>query len=156
MTTIAYKDRIVCADTIVVAPVLNSFTTKIYKSADGVAIAGVAGSCLQADIFWEWFKTAEYKDYSKFKFTYEENSGYATEACLLYIEDGIEYVRWYNNAGNCLTRVSNSIYALGSGEEFALGAMYAGATAYDAVKVTSILTKDTNDIITKLTLDLTY
>jgi len=129
MTTVAYKDGILAADTRQIGDYIDQHhATKIYEI--GSAKIGFCGSVSQALIFIKWFK-----DQTRDKPHYEQLKNFEA----LVIRGG----RAYAYDGNCEAVATGHPCAIGSGCHFAMGAMLAGASAVEAVKIAMKLDENT-------------
>lgn len=119
MTVIVYKNRILASDSLVTVDDLRLYNTKkIIKTKDGF-LAGASGEndfCLK---FLSWVDTKRRAKPPKI----DDNSG------LMITSDG--EVRYYSDYGYDI--VEDEYIAIGSGQQIALGALYMGATAEEAV-----------------------
>lgn len=130
MTTICYRDGVLAADSLVT---LGS--TKVHGSYQkirriGDYLIGTAGSVAACQAFVEWLKEGDD--------THAPPKG--EYGALIVGPRGV--VREIEN-GSVLPRPRGAkFFALGSGGPFALAAMYAGASATEAVKIAAKI--DTN------------
>lgn len=132
MTTIAYSKGIMAGDTkIICHDSHDSEATKIKHSKDGKRVAGASGSMISAQRFLDWFDSPNelIGECSAFP----EKGG--SEGIIIYMKDGIEMVDFFCSYGKATSRVTNSAFAIGSGSKYALGAIYAGASALQAVEI---------------------
>jgi len=127
MTTLAYKDGVLAADSRVSAGLTNVGTTIKIKQTPKYLV-GIAGNLDIGQQFIRWVQ-------SDFNVTAKPfvpiDSGYDIAAIVV---DKKGRIRTYDNL-LIPTEYSAKFYALGSGSDFALGAMAHGATAREAVKI---------------------
>ena len=123
MTTIAFKDGIICADSGITCNEM-SITDDIPKIRRNKAgdLAGAAGSRGYCHKFLEWFSAGEIGD------TIEASE----DACAVIIRaDGSIYVL----DGGGRFRMSRPNVAIGTGAPFAYAIMQSGGSAEEAVKI---------------------
>jgi ATP-dependent protease HslVU (ClpYQ) peptidase subunit len=130
MTTIAYRDGVLAADSLVTLG-----HTKVHGSYQkirriGSYLVGTVGSVADCQAFMEWLKRGDD--------THPPRKG---EYSALVI-DPRGKVRELENGSVLPSPRGAKFFALGSGGTFALAAMYAGATATEAVKIAAKI--DTN------------
>ena len=123
MTTVAYRHGIMAADTRMIqgSAIIGDFV-KIVRRKDGV-LAGAAGDAGWAQAFHRWFLDGEKGDYPML----EENSK------GVIVRGRRKQVEMLEQGGWIIFKPP--FFAMGSGKEFALGAMAQGATAEQAVDV---------------------
>lgn len=126
MTTIAYRDGVMAADTMVNSGgVILGSNRKIVRNKAG-ELAGGAGAASVIESFLRWFMDGEKKAIWP-----ELTSGpNFTDVVLVVREDGALEV--YDGFG--MHPITAPYYALGSGEDVAFGALFMGATPFDAVR----------------------
>lgn len=137
MTTIAYTNGIIAADTLVTGcngNVRDSFTSKIRKNHRLNLLAGTAGGAILGQQFLSWFDKLIVKDYSSFNKLEFDRTDESFEACI--IDDNT--IIYFEAKGFCVSQLRHGMFALGSGHQCALGAMYRGAEAYDAVIIACV------------------
>lgn len=121
MTTIVYRNGVLAADTrMVQGTAIIGNVKKIIRRDDG-ALCGGAGDCAWLQAFHRWFLDAEEGDPP----IIEDNS----KGVIIYSPKKIELFEQ-----NGTVEFKPAFLAFGSGKEFALGAMYAGASAPEAVR----------------------
>lgn len=124
MTTIAYRDGVLAADTIMTSGgVLIGECAKIVRRADG-DMAGGAGDATFLAAFRDWFMGGETEPLPELK----EGDTWMDRAAV-FRRDG--WIEVFEPRGKFDVRAR--YYAMGSGKEAALGAMFAGADAVTAV-----------------------
>ena len=124
MTVIAYKNGILASDTAVWSrSVCIGHVEKIIRTPGGI-MAGSCGDSVSGDQFRQWVLSGRKK-------RWEPPS---TEIEAIVIEKDGTVTRYYGASKTPYTAES-PFYAIGCGYELALGAMAAGATAEDAVKI---------------------
>lgn len=124
MTTIAYKDGVLAADTGV--EVNGIYVGKVSKiiTNDYGQMGSLAGRMSDLGIFERWMKAGADKDELP-QFTSEK-----AEAFLVNKDGSTEYI---TSLG--FFTIDSPYHAEGSGFELAMGAMEAGATAIQAVEI---------------------
>lgn len=126
MTTIAYRNGWIAADTgLSDNSTRDMFMTKIAKNSKG-HLAGASGAATWLHAFLTWFK-----------------DGRVGEIPISNGRNGCAIIVEKRNAVICVESIDGKIgtfpisgpyQTLGSGSDFALGAMFAGATASAAVR----------------------
>ena len=134
MTTIAYRDGIMAADsrTTVDSEAGGSRhfrCEKLYavkgKTGHAVAIVGLAGESAPGLVFLDWYRSGAKTGDARLL------DGEADFTALVLTRKGLfEYDKWCRGE-----RVQERFYAIGSGAKAALGAMHMGADARKAVMV---------------------
>lgn len=124
MTTIAYRDGVLAADT---RATDDEYHPGIYRCEklfrkDGAIIA-TAGDDAPGMIFVDWYGSNK-------KPPERLIAGDADFCCLVLSPAGLF---WYNKWCRA-NKVMDAFYAIGSGAAYAIGAMKFGATAEEAVK----------------------
>lgn len=121
MTCIAIKDGIVAADSRV-SGAYSSAMVKLYKQPG--AIIGFAGEICEALVFVDWYRDRRNR---------APDTAHETGWCALVLseKDGIEY--WDKSLRPA--KMLELQAAIGSGAPFAIGAMDAGKSAAEAVKI---------------------
>lgn len=123
MTTIAYKDGVLAADTLATCNgYLEGRQTKIARV--GKALVGAVGSTPMCNRFRGWV-AAGMTGESPFEGKDEGNG-------IVVTPDGVIVV--WSHLGPWAVQ-DRPYYALGSGEQIAVGAMAAGASAEEAVRI---------------------
>lgn len=124
MTTIAYRDGVLAADSLI-----NSgnggragHAVKISKGRQGT-LGGSAGRLEDAALFRSWVERDCKGDAPSFSEGFDS---------LLILPDGR---LCYVGEKGCIVPFMAEFAAIGSGEQFAMGAMAAGASAEDAVRI---------------------
>ena len=129
MTTVAFDGETLAADSLQVGQCIDQIhSEKICQH--GSLIAGFAGEVQQGIIALRWLK-----DQSKPKPSPQD----LKEMSALIIRDG----KAYHMSDMCELIPVGKPCAIGSGGEFAMGAMLAGATAIEAVKIAAKLDVNT-------------
>jgi len=123
MTTIAYRDGVMACDSSCwVDGVLQHRVQKIHRVGGG--LVGFAGSIAYGLAIVEWLKDGADDDrYPK------EKDG------TVIIVDSRGRISALESESKTVCRIRDRFVAIGSGSAIALGAMAAGATAYEAVKI---------------------
>lgn len=121
MTTIAYRDGIMAADTLITSNgMVDGYHQKIARNAVG-DLAGASGNSAKCCAFLAWFSGGEKHEPPE----WDEETGNG----LIVRCDGA--VELYMQHGRSDLRAD--FYAIGSGYQIAIGAMAAGASAKEAV-----------------------
>lgn len=142
MTTIAYRARVLAADTRTGnSGSIGGKIIKIRRRDDG-DMAGAAGGAAYNFAFLNWFMAGEEGPPPTAKET--ENS---LDRGVIFRKDNI--IDIYESGGHF--QLEAPYYALGSGRPEALGAMHAGASAVGAVAAAAAHDPWTGDEITVLT-----
>lgn len=123
MTTIAYRDGILAADTLITAGNIRCGTETKIK-ARGPLLYGSCGSCGLTDKVEAWIRAGMIGDRPHLK------AGEATGSVFVFMPD--DKIVWMHEDGD--TVLTAPYWAAGSGEKFALGAMAHGASAEEAVR----------------------
>lgn len=122
MTTIATDGKTMAADTRLSGSYIEQFeAVKLFRI--GGVVYGVAGE--------DWSHCMAYVDWVKGGRSEDCKPTNASEFNALFVENGKVYLE-----GASLRPIENgSLNAIGSGKSFAMGAMLAGATPAQAVKI---------------------
>lgn len=123
MTTIAYRDGVIAADTFLTTPrgdVLGEFR-KI--SSRGRLLVGVAGDTAACQTFLRWFDRGAAGPPPPMK-----------RITAIVVRQGHPLI--YAHAGRWC-ELAAPFFAIGSGCEYAMGALAAGASAREAVEIAS-------------------
>ena len=141
MTTIAYKDGALAADTAMCqGGVMMGAVVKIARRADG-DMCGSAGDAAYNAAFRDWFLLGENGPAPEAK--QEDN---AIDRGVIFRKSG--KIEVFEPRGKF--SVQAPYFALGSGKESALGAMFAGADAETAVRAAIQFDPHTDGEITVL------
>lgn len=125
MTTIAYRDGVLAADSAVsVNDLLSASMRKIVCRADG-DMAGAAGHAAYCCRFLEWFSSGETVEAPK-----ATRGDYYVDRGVIFRRNGD--IKIYEELGRSIVRAP--YFAIGSGSHLAIGAMHAGASAPEAVR----------------------
>lgn len=125
MTTIAYRDGVLAADTLVTSGDIRC-GSEVKIRALGPLLYGSCGSCGLTDKVEAWMRGGMKGDRPPLRVP----DGSATGAVFVFMPD--HTVLWMHEDGDTVIRAP--YWAAGSGEMYALGAMALGATAPEAVK----------------------
>ena len=123
ITVIAYRDGVLAADQLVASEqydLVTGLAAKIFRSEDGKALYGFSGKLSDGGRFKRWIL-----DIDTTPPTFEDF------AAILISPDG--KVSLASGKHPCFVEVAAPYFAIGSGRELALGAMWKGATAPEAV-----------------------
>lgn len=133
MTTIAYRDGVIAADTcMALGSVVIPGRVKIARALDGRLI-GAAGASGFGDTFRTWALTEK-----------GETPKVANDSVGFIVDlDGSIRI-WDSDEGHGPFTVRPPYYAVGTGAECAMGAMHYGAGAEDAVRAAIAHDKSTN------------
>lgn len=122
MTTIAYRDGVLAADSSCWVDTTRVHSArKIWRVHGG--LIGFAGTISYGLAMVRWLQSgADPDDYPK------ESNG----SCIIIDRRGI--IRSYESGSTTSMRIVEKYVSIGSGSSVALGAMFAGANAKDAIK----------------------
>lgn len=127
MTIIAYKDGIIASDSKATLNGMHFFNAKkIVKAKDGT-VSGGAGSMTWVVEFNDWILSGRKRPWSNF----------IDNMAAIYI-DPHGVIRLVSPGGIIEANLLNGCIAIGSGRDFAMGAMDAGVSAEEAVKIAII------------------
>ena len=126
MTCIAWDGKLLAADKLVISGYKRASFTKIRRIGD--ALVGFAGNTILTNAMFSWIEIGENPD--KFPEAQRDKDNFT--AGMKITLDGQIYL--YENAPIPWLN-ERKIWAIGSGAEIAIGAMAAGASAEDAVKI---------------------
>lgn len=147
MTTIAYKDGMIAADTgSWCGEIYDGTCQKLFQHKDHVT--GVCGGAADGDAYLEWIN-AGCPDPRP---TYVEN---LPEVALLRVYYDHRTIHIYEKGARLPVIVQNDIgcAAIGHGREIALGAMHAGASAKEAVEIAAKLDAFTRGPVVSVSLN---
>lgn len=147
MTTIAYKDGVLAADSKVTSDSVYAGTAiKLVKSKRYLLAACGNLNCVHEFLRWgkRGFKEEERHQLAdEMKKTDVDFTGVSVDPNgMLYEYDGTTLP--------APVRLVKGMYAIGSGSEFALGAMAAGCSAREAIKIASLFDVNTGGKIREL------
>lgn len=121
MTCIAYKDGVIAADSMSVMDEFVKHLDEIKVAKRKGHLFGLAGDMMPSlDVVIKWYFTKERKPLKNYDFE------------LLVITPS-HSIHQYDNKGRC-DNIQGTFYAVGTGREFAIGAMECGAGAEAAVE----------------------
>lgn len=130
MTIIAYRNGIMAADTGVFAgSTVVGKSVKVVRALDGT-LYGACGYSGDAAEFRKWVRDGAVKPMPKIRKTSESES--AIHVVKAFPNGSVEFISSFGANDFFDTRY----YASGSGEDYALGALFMGATAVEAVRAT--------------------
>lgn len=122
MTTIAYRDGVLAADSLVTLGDTKVHGRYLKIQRIGEYLVGVAGGVADCQAFVDWAKSPEDDPPPKGSYS----------ALVIDGKGRLKEVE----GGNPLPKLRGAKFAaIGSGGPFAIAAMYAGASAVDAVKI---------------------
>lgn len=151
MTTIAWDGNVMAADSMLVGSYgLTSRTDrKIRRGRD--FIAGWAGNYAQYDKWWSQVKDSLFVDV--IAAGYPEWKDGENDPAIMIIHDGLIYLHtqglFYQHEGPI--DYGLPCWAIGTGRDFALGAMAAGKSAFAAVLIASNFDQSTGGHIMEVT-----
>jgi hypothetical protein len=126
MTAIAYRDGVMAADSMMTSDALvYGFTRKVVRSPDG-GLAAPSGTAVTCHRFRQWFEAGNFSTDADFEPT-TDDPFYA-----LIVGPSGEVFRFDNKY--CYP-IRAPFHVLGCGERIMIGAMAAGATAEEAVRI---------------------
>lgn len=129
MTVIAYIDGVLAADRQSNFAGARASTRKLYRTASGLILGG-SGDSHQLREMHEWFENGRQKE------TLPSFQKSAETCCeILCIENR---KIWFYGNSHIPLQIHQKYWALGSGRDFALGAMACGKSAYMAVKIANL------------------
>jgi 20S proteasome alpha/beta subunit len=141
MTTIAYRKGVLAADTqMIQGTSIIGYITKIVRRDDG-ALCGAAGDLAWAQAFHRWFLAGEEGDPPAFD----------DDGCKGLVIRRRKPIEVFESCG--AFEFKPPYVSIGSGKEFALGAMHAGASAIEAVKAAMAFDPSTGGDLMVLTHD---
>lgn len=144
MTTIAYRDGVLAADTAMCqGGVMVGSVVKIARRFNG-DMCGSAGDAVYNAAFTRWFVLGEDGPAPEAK----QETNYFDRGVIFRKAGGIDV---FEPRGRF--SVIASYFAIGSGKESALGAMFAGASAFDAIRAACAHDPHTGGEITVLSHD---
>lgn len=142
MTTIAYRDGVLAADSLISSGTMRAgHMTKIARCPAGW-IGGVSGGLEAISLFAEWLRTGRVGECPSLG---ENSDG------VLVRPDGTVF---YVGPRGSLSQVRADFVAIGSGEKVAVGAMAMGADARRAVEVAAEHDTATGGEIVTLALEI--
>ncbi|TYO65499.1 hypothetical protein FXV83_16315 [Bradyrhizobium hipponense] len=125
MTTIAYKDGVLAGDTLMIkGSTITGHITKIVRRESDGALCGGSGNLNWLQAFHRWFLDGEKDD------EMPEPSEY--DNAIIARKDDPE-VEIFEFGGSFV--FEPNFTAIGSGKEYAFGAMSAGADAEEAIRI---------------------
>ncbi|HEV2897411.1 MAG TPA: hypothetical protein VGX71_06130 [Pseudaminobacter sp.] len=133
MTTIVYRDGIMATDSRAFSghrsPI--GFKKKLHVLPNGALVASSSSDVGRTDAFAKWCIQAVNEGHPLPACTHDSKIG--VQALLVWTDGTVYY--WNSR---CFTGpLEAPFFAIGSGWEFALGALHAGATAEEAVRIAS-------------------
>ena len=131
MTVIAWDGKTLAADKQATQYSQKQVVTKIFKLDDG-SLAAISGQSVYGLQIIEWLKNGG--DYPNNKTTNEESC-----AEVLHIKNGKLYK--YSQLATPML-VEQDIFAMGSGQDYAIAAMHCGKSAKEAVEITNMYSSD--------------
>ena len=142
MTTIAWDGKSLAADKRVVICGLQRTTTKIHKV--GAALVGCSGSGYQAAEMLAWARAG----FKKNTFPESQRDDELAVEMLVILPTGIQV---YGDTPYAV-EYEDKHFAIGSGRDFALAAMFLGKSAQDAVLLAAEFDPGTGSGVDTLTL----
>ncbi len=136
LTTIAYDGERLVSDSRQVGLWKHGLKSiKIHRVGD--RLFGVAGDVVECERYIAWVKAGEPQD-NKPEFDVDDDS-----FGVMIVQDG----RCYELDERLIRYEVGVPYAMGTGSKFAMGAMYAGADAKEAVQIASRLDPNTDSVL---------
>lgn len=129
VTVIAWDGKTLAADKMMGFGSSKSSVTKIFKI--GGALVGFAGHSANGQELLEWFRS------SRRPSDFPASQRGVDSVTLLVIESDGKILHYGQSPHPMI--IEDAFHAIGSGDEFALAAMYLGRTARDAVEVACAL-----------------
>jgi hypothetical protein len=133
MTIICIKDGVVAADGSTWqangAILVSKMTRKLCRAQDG-AVAGCAGGSMNTQRFRDWFVGSRSYDRQQTPPVFNKDAGLSA----VWLEPNGEMWR-LDGAGQAYRLEGQDVAVVGAAGEMALGAMYAGASAEQAVRI---------------------
>lgn len=150
MTVVAWDGKTLAADKQSTSNGLKRKLTKIYKLPNG-HLVGATGGSLDCKKYVEW--------YEKVCDTTDDSTVYiptwsGDNTPWLMVVTPWKGVYMYTGGDAFIDYSENDIFAIGSGAEYALGAMRAGATAEEAVLIASEFDNGCGMGVDTITLDV--
>lgn len=146
MTTITFRDGVLAADTMMTYGNTGHAMPGLKLFYAGRFAVGVCGDCRWMPLISRWFsEDCPPNDGSN---SWGEKLWSDDFDCLAMDEDG----RLFTMLADTLRFLPHDFFALGSGALPAFGAMAVGASATDAILVSSLYDQNTNDIVEAITL----
>lgn len=140
MTTIAVRNGVMAADSMVV-DVKNKMTgKKLYRLPDG-RIMGACGDCTCAELFYQFLLNGRAIEFSE-----EERKAF----CALVLNTDGTVDSWDDE--RISWRILDEFAAIGSGNEAACAAMHMGASAIKAVKIAKLVNADTGGRVVSMSI----
>ncbi len=124
MTTVAYRDGVMAADRAISTNALVGTARKVWRRKQDGALLGMSGSWAVVQKWSEWFLAGERGPAPPLG----PNEDSSAHALLVRPEGAVE---WHYSSGKATFEAP--YYAIGSGSDFAMGAMAVGASARQAV-----------------------
>ncbi|RWB95563.1 MAG: hypothetical protein EOQ56_27840 [Mesorhizobium sp.] len=134
MTTICYRDGVLAADSRAYAgdKMPMGYKTKIHRLKGGYLVGASSRDVGTTDAFVDW--CAGHANKGKHPGLQGHQHEINVQGILVDPEGGVHY--WYGQ--RCFSGpLKDDYFAIGSGEQFAYGAMKAGASAEEAVRIAS-------------------
>jgi len=145
MTVVAWDGEMLAGDKRTNFGGLHGTTTKVHRLPDG-SLVGCAGNTAQIAEVVHWLGAGAEPD----KMPAIQRDAKECVSALVIRPDG--KVLQYENTPHPI-RIENKTWAIGSGRDFAMAAMYLGRGAIDAVAVACVLDSGCGNGIDALTLE---
>lgn len=149
MTTIAWDGHTLAADKLACFGTTRCTTTKIFRVPDprggGFALAGYAGDAAFGEAMVAWITSGAAPE--TFPAAQRSNEDWVS---FFVVRPGMPVLKYERTPYP--VQFHDELFALGSGREFALAAMYLGKTAREAVEVAIALDTGSGGGIDTLTL----
>lgn len=146
MTIIAWDGKVLAADKMMNFGSSKAIVTKIFKIGD--VLAGFAGHGATGMELIEWVRGGRFPEY------FPESQRGSNSGSLLIVErNPVRHRVLHYSTGPFPMIVHDYFYAIGTGDEFALAAMFLGKNAIEAVEVACALCPTCGNGIDTLTFD---
>lgn len=155
MTTVAYRDGVIAADTGVSIGAIRIGTYhKIVRHRDG-GLAGICGGAPFAAKFLKWVRTNEEIDIDDLPSFHDNGNGNGNgdemERGILILPANPQLVWVYEPKG--WFDLACPYYAMGAGREISMGVMWKDGSAIEAVRACIAHDSDTFGLVESLTFD---
>ena len=142
MTVVAWDGKTLAADKMTSFGGLHGTTTKVYRIGENL-VAGCGLTALIQEMLW-WVGDGCRPE----KFPTQQRDSKECVSLLVIGKNGLVYQ--YETTPWPIV-LHNKQWAIGSGRDFAMAAMYLGKTARQAVEITSVLCTDCGNGVDEMT-----
>jgi hypothetical protein len=132
MTTVAYRDGVLAADTLSVSAGIPCRCTKLFRLEDG-SVCGFAGNVDAWRLFLAWLRHGGEPP----KFTDKDRESF--HALVMHPDGRVD--EWESE--RVAIPLEDPFYAIGSGSKAAVAAMHMGADAARAIEIAKLCDADT-------------